>query len=42
MELKEKLENIIWHIEANRDISGDKRILDDVLLSLKKIVNEKK
>ncbi|MGH0686730.1 hypothetical protein [Bacillus mycoides] len=37
---KEKLENIIWHIENNRDICGDTKTLDEVLTSLKMIVNQ--
>lgn len=40
MTIKEQLENIIWHIETNRETIGDKRTLDDVLISLKNMVNE--
>lgn len=35
MATKKELENIIWHIETNRKVLGDKRTLDDVLKSLK-------
>ncbi|MDA2130796.1 hypothetical protein [Bacillus cereus group sp. BfR-BA-01312] len=37
---KEKIENITWHIENNRDICGDTKILNEVLTSLKEIVNQ--
>lgn len=39
---KKKIENIVWHIETNREVLGDKRTLDDVLLSLKNILSEMK
>jgi hypothetical protein len=35
MRTKKKLDNIIWHIENNRKVLGNERILDDVLKSLK-------
>lgn len=31
----ERINNIIWHIETNRKVCGDTRILEDVLKSLK-------
>ena len=37
MDLKNQVENIIWHIENNRDTSGDTRVLNDVLKALKNI-----
>ncbi len=42
MEIVDKINNIIWHIENNRDIRGDKCVLDEILSSLKNIVNNKK
>ena len=42
MELKDKLENVIWHIETNRAVLGDKKTLDDVLSSLKNMVKSEK
>ena len=30
-------ENIIWHIENNREVSGDTIVLNDVLKALKNI-----
>lgn len=35
MKNKKALENILWHIETNRTVLGDKRTLDDVLRSLR-------
>lgn len=35
--LKIQLENIIWHIENNRKVTGDTRVLNDVLEALKSI-----
>lgn len=32
---KRTVDNMIWHIETNRKILGNQRILDDVLKSLK-------
>ncbi|AEA15505.1 MULTISPECIES: hypothetical protein [Bacillus] len=40
MSLKKKLGNIIWHIENNRKIIGDTKVLDQVLESLKGIESE--
>ncbi|AKR35363.1 hypothetical protein P4K49_16265 [Bacillus cereus] len=40
MNLKKKLGNIIWHIENNRGILGDTRVLDQVLESLKGLETE--
>ncbi|MEM5666468.1 hypothetical protein AAHB94_33465 [Bacillus toyonensis] len=40
IETKQKIENIVWHIESNRKIRGDKLTLDDVLFSLKRIIEE--
>ena len=37
MDLKNQIENIIWHIENNRGISGDTIVLNDVLKALKNI-----
>ncbi|MGE6850754.1 hypothetical protein ACQKGB_27230 [Bacillus tropicus] len=37
MDIRTQLSNIIWHIEVNRDALGDKRTLDDVLVSLKRM-----
>lgn len=38
--LRVRIGRIIWHIEANRDVLGDKRTLDDVLRSLKSLEDE--
>jgi hypothetical protein len=35
MGTKKKLDNIIWHIETNREVLSDERTLDDALKSLK-------
>lgn len=40
MSLKKKLGNIIWHIENNRVVIGDTKVLDQVLDSLKGIESE--
>lgn len=40
MSLKKKLGNIVWHIENNRGIIGDTKVLDQVLESLKGIESE--
>lgn len=37
---KKQIENIVWHIETNRRVAGDKRVLDDVLKSLKNFLKE--
>lgn len=37
---KKQIENIVWHIETNRIVAGDKRVLDDVLKSLKNFLKE--
>lgn len=37
MDLKNQIENIIWHIENNREVSGDTRVLNEVLKALKNI-----
>ncbi|MCI9110601.1 hypothetical protein [uncultured Clostridium sp.] len=34
---KTQIENIIWSIENNRQVSGDTKVLDDVLKALKNI-----
>ena len=34
---KNQIENIIWHIENNREVSGDTIVLNDVLKALKNI-----
>ena len=39
---KREIENIVWHIETNRKVLGDKRILDEVLKSLKNTIVESK
>ena len=39
-ESEEKLGNIVWHIENNRGIIGDTKVLDQVLESLKGIESE--
>ncbi|HFJ9417123.1 TPA: hypothetical protein ACGW7C_004687 [Bacillus paranthracis] len=41
MEVKNKLENNIWHIKTNRVVLGDKRTLNDVLVALENMVEEK-
>lgn len=40
MDVNTKLENIIWHINTNRQVLGDARTLDDVLTALKRIVGK--
>ncbi|MED0946206.1 hypothetical protein [Bacillus mycoides] len=40
MNIKTQLENIVWHIQTNRDVIGDKQTLDDVLISLKRMVRD--
>lgn len=40
MSLTKKLGNIVWHIENNRGIIGDTKVLDQVLESLKGLENE--
>lgn len=30
MDIKTQLENIVWHINTNREVLGDARTLDDV------------
>jgi len=40
MSLKKKFGNIVWHIENNRGIIGDTKVLDQVLESLKGIESE--
>ncbi|WP_264170102.1 hypothetical protein [Clostridium estertheticum] len=42
MDIKTQLENIIWHIETNRKVLGDKETLDNVLKSLKNCTKELK
>ncbi|MBS5886542.1 hypothetical protein [Clostridium sp.] len=37
---KKQIENIVWHIETNRRVAGDKQVLDDVLKSLKNLLKE--
>lgn len=37
---KKQIENIVWHIETNRRVEGDKQVLDDVLKSLKNLLKE--
>lgn len=37
-----EIENIVWYIETNREVLGDKNILDMVLESLKNKVEENK
>ncbi|WP_111931615.1 hypothetical protein [Clostridium tertium] len=37
---KKQIENIVWHIETNRRVAGDKQVLDDVLKSLKNFLKE--
>lgn len=40
MTIEKKINNIIWHIETNRKVLGDKAILDAVLESLKNLKEE--
>ncbi|PGA19336.1 hypothetical protein COL80_27770 [Bacillus thuringiensis] len=40
MNVKKQLENVVWHIETNRKVLGDKNTLDDVLVALKRMVSE--
>lgn len=40
--MEDKIKNIIWHIETNRNVLGDTQVLNDVLKSLKNIVKNKK
>ncbi|MGR5991601.1 hypothetical protein ACT7C6_23980 [Bacillus paranthracis] len=40
MEVKNKLENVIWHIETNRLVLGDEKTLNHVLEALKNMVQE--
>lgn len=40
MSLNKKLENIVWHINTNREVLGDTRTLEDVLTALKRIVEK--
>lgn len=40
MGIETQIENIIWHIETNREVLGDKKTLDDVLESLKNWLRE--
>lgn len=40
MDIKRKLENIVWHIETNREVLGDTRILNDVMIALKRMVEK--
>jgi hypothetical protein len=42
MTIEKKINNIIWHIETNRKVLGDKAILDAVLQSLKILKEEVK
>lgn len=37
---RKQIENIVWHIETNRRVAGDKQVLDDVLKSLKNFLKE--
>lgn len=37
---RKQIENIVWHIETNRSVAGDKQVLDDVLKSLKNFLKE--
>ncbi|WP_035790240.1 hypothetical protein [Clostridium beijerinckii] len=41
-ETERKLDNVIWHIETNRQVLGDKRTLDDVFQALKNWTEESK
>lgn len=38
--IKRQIDNIIWHINTNRKILGDKVTLDDVLKSLEGMSKE--
>ena len=38
--IKKQLENIIWHIETNRNVIGDTKTLDDVSQALKNLSKE--
>ncbi|WP_199777147.1 hypothetical protein [Bacillus mycoides] len=40
MDVKKQLENVVWHIETNRKVLGDKNTLDDVLVALKRMASE--
>lgn len=40
MDVKKQLENVVWHIETNRKVLGDKNTLDDVLIALKRMASE--
>ncbi|MED3538281.1 hypothetical protein ABEX53_17275 [Bacillus toyonensis] len=40
MNMKTKIENIIWHINTNRKILGDTRTLEDVLIALQRIAED--
>ncbi|WP_257147307.1 hypothetical protein [Bacillus thuringiensis] len=40
MNIKVKIENIIWHINTNRKILGDTRTLEDVLIALQRIAQD--
>lgn len=40
MGIEKQIENIIWHIETNREVLSDKKTLDDVLKSLKSWLKE--
>ncbi|HDR7624473.1 TPA: hypothetical protein QCX73_005374 [Bacillus mycoides] len=42
MNVKKQLENVVWHIETNRKVLGDKNTLDDVLVALKRMASEVK
>jgi hypothetical protein len=37
-----RIENILWHIEVNRNVLGDKKTLDDVQKSLRLLINDYK
>lgn len=38
---EQQLNNMIWHIENNRGIRGDTRTLDDILVALKGMIEER-
>ncbi|PGH81067.1 hypothetical protein CN899_21235 [Bacillus thuringiensis] len=40
MDVKKQLKNVVWHIETNRKVLGDKNTLDDVLVALKRMASE--
>ncbi|WP_275064491.1 hypothetical protein [Bacillus toyonensis] len=40
MNIKVQLENIIWHINANRKVLGDTKTLEDVLIALQRIAED--